>query len=156
MRLAAFQPDIPQNTGALMRLGACFQVPIDIIEPCGFPFDDRRLRRSLMDYGTACVVERHDSWERFLETQRQRGGRVVLLTTAGAISHCDFHYSTDDCLLVGRESAGVPAAVAAAADARVRIPIASGLRSLNVTVAAAIVVAEALRQTGFFTDRLRL
>jgi tRNA (cytidine/uridine-2'-O-)-methyltransferase len=153
MRLALFQPDIPQNTGALMRIGACFNVPLDIIEPCGFPFDDKRLRRSAMDYGAACVMERHVSWEHFLKVQHARGGRLVLLTTAAVVSHADFRFEPKDTLLLGRESAGVPADVAAAVPFRVRIPLAHGLRSLNVAVAGAIVLAEGLRQGGFFDGK---
>lgn len=151
MRLVLFQPDIPQNTGALMRIGACFRVPLDIVEPCGFPFDDRRLKRTVMDYGGGCEIARHVSWPQFLAAHRARGGRLVLLTTAAGTSHADFSYAADDSLVLGRESAGVTPEVAAAADAKVRIPMAAGLRSLNVAVAAAIVLAEALRQQGFFT-----
>src|SRR5262245_2334573 len=134
MRLALFQPDIPQNTGALMRIGACFRVGLDIIEPCGFPFDDKRLKRTAMDYGPAAEVQRHMSWERFLEAHRLRGGRLVLLTTAATQSHTDFAYRADDTLILGRESAGVTPEVSAAADAAVRVPIAADQRSLNVSV----------------------
>ena len=157
MRLALFQPDIPQNTGALMRIGACFRVPLDIIEPCGFPFDDKRLRRTAMDYGpaggggTACVRGALFCALRI----GARGGRLVLLTTAAKISHSDFVFAPDDTLLLGRESAGVTAEVAAAADAAVRIPIAAGQRSLNVAVAGAIVLAEALAPTGDFSWKNR-
>jgi tRNA (cytidine/uridine-2'-O-)-methyltransferase len=153
MRLALYQPDIPQNTGALMRVAACFNVPLDIIEPCGFPFDDRRLRRSAMDYGAACVLARHASWIRFADVQKTSGRRLVLLTTAATMSHSDFVYTPQDTLLLGRESAGVPAEVHAAVPARVRIPIAQGLRSLNVAVAGAVVLAEALRQVGIFQGK---
>ncbi|TAL02697.1 MAG: tRNA (cytidine(34)-2'-O)-methyltransferase [Rhodospirillaceae bacterium] len=156
MRLALFQPDIPQNTGALMRIGACFRVPLDIIEPCGFPFDDRRLRRTAMDYGETAVMERHASWEAFLATHEGRGGRLVLLTTSAIVNHGAFSYAPDDTLLLGRESAGVPSHVTARAEGRVRIPMADGLRSLNVAVAGAIVLAEALRQTGVFAGKLTL
>src|SRR5262249_31043028 len=107
MRLALFQPDIPQNTGALMRIGACFRVALEISEPCGFPFDDKRLRRSAMDYGPACELERHLSWAKFVERHRARGGRLVLLTTAATVSHADFGFAADDTLILGRESAGV-------------------------------------------------
>ena len=154
MRLALFQPDIPQNTGALMRIGACFRVPVDVIEPCGFPFDDRRMRRTAMDYGAAAVVERHASWEAFVAVLEGRAGRLVLLTTAATVNHSEFSYAPDDTLLLGRESAGVPGYVVARAEGRVRIPMAGGLRSLNVAVAGAIVLAEALRQTGFFAGKL--
>jgi len=157
MRLALYQPDIPQNTGAALRLAACFRVPLDIIEPCGFPFDDKRLRRSAMDYGAACEMQRHDSWASYLSNFRAvPGRRLVLLSTASAVTHADFAFSADDTLLLGRESHGVPEDVHAAADARVRIPIAADMRSLNVVVAAGIVLAEALRQQGAFSGQLAL
>jgi tRNA (cytidine/uridine-2'-O-)-methyltransferase len=156
MRLALFQPDIPQNTGALMRIGACFRVPVDIIEPCGFPFDDKRLRRTAMDYGEACVLERHSSWEAFQAATADRGGRLVLLTTAAALSYVDFAYGPEDVLLLGRESAGVPDFVVAAAAAKLRIPIAREQRSLNVAVAGAVVLAEGLRQIGVFAEKTAL
>ena len=150
MRLALYQPDIPQNTGTLMRVGACFGVPVDIIEPCGFALDDRRMRRAAMDYGPACVLERHASWDAFLNAHKSRHCRLILLTTKGTISHTAFAYRQGDTLLLGRETAGVPDQVVASATATVRIPIAAGLRSLNVAVAGAIALAEALRQTEFF------
>jgi tRNA (cytidine/uridine-2'-O-)-methyltransferase len=154
MRLALYQPDIPQNTGAAFRLGACFRVPLDIIEPCGFPFDDKRLRRSAMDYGGACELVRHASWQNFITAFRTAPQaapqRLVLLSTAGAMTYTDFAFQPGDTLLLGRESHGVPQDVHAAADARVRIPIAAETRSLNVVVAAAVVLAEALRQQGIF------
>lgn len=154
MRLALYQPDIPQNAGAIMRLGACFRVPVDVIEPCGFPFDDKRLKRTAMDYAGACEVVRHSAWEAYLATLRAKeGARLVLLTTSGAVSYCDFEYRWGDTLLLGRESRGVSEEVRAAADAAVRIPIAAETRSLNVTTAAAIVVTEALRQLGFFQGK---
>lgn len=154
MRLALYQPDIPQNTGAVLRLAACFGVPVDIVEPCGFPFDDKRLRRSAMDYGGACTYARHASWQHFLEDFRQTGRqRLILLSTASATAHTDFAFEPTDTLLLGRESHGVPEAVHKAADARVRIPMAAGMRSLNVVIAAAIVMAEALRQQGVFAGR---
>ena len=153
MRLALFQPDIPQNTGALMRIAACFRVALDVIEPCGFPFDDKRLKRTAMDYGPAAEVQRHLSWSRFLEAHRERGGRLVLLTTAASLSHADLAYRPDDTLVLGRESAGVTPEVAAAADAAVRVPIAREQRSLNVAVAGAVVLTEALRQQGTFTGK---
>ena len=157
MRLALYQPDIPQNTGATLRLAACFRVPVDIIEPCGFTLDDKRLRRSAMDYGGACEVERHASWEAYLKAFRQdEGRRLILLSTAGAVPHTDFAYRASDTLLLGRESAGVPEAVHQAADARVRIPIAAEMRSLNVVITAGIVLAEALRQQHVFAGRSAL
>lgn len=156
MRLALYQPDIPQNAGAMLRLGACFRVPVDVIEPCGFPFDDRRLQRTAMDYGAACDLARHASWEDYLRTVRLRPGRLVLLSTASAAVYTDFVFQPGDTLLLGRESRGVPDDVRAAADACVRIPIAADMRSLNVATAAAIVLAEALRQLGFFTEKTML
>lgn len=145
MRLALFEPDIPQNAGAMLRLGACLDVGVDIIEPCGFLLDDRRLRRAGMDYLELAAMRRHRSWTAFRQTLT---GRLVLLTTRATTSHADFRFAPDDTLLVGRESGGVPDAVHEAADARVRIPMRPNARSLNVALAAAIVLAEALRQTG--------
>ena len=157
MRLALYQPDIPQNTGAALRLAACFKVPVDVIEPCGFPFDDKRLRRSVMDYGGACDLSRHESWETFLTAFRQTAGqRLVLLSTASAVTYSDFTFHPTDTLLLGRESHGVPEAVHNAVDARVRIPIAAEMRSLNVVIAAAIVLTEALRQQQVFQGRTTL
>lgn len=154
MRLALYQPDIPQNLGALMRLSACFKVPLDVIEPCGFPFDEKRLRRTAMDYGEACALHRYPSWAAFVEhLRREPGGRLVLLTTAADISHADFAFRADDTLMLGRESHGVPPDVHAAADACIRIPIAAPLRSLNVATAGAICTAEALRQLGVFAGK---
>ncbi|MCB2108957.1 MAG: tRNA methyltransferase [Rhodobacteraceae bacterium] len=149
MRLALFQPDIPQNTGALMRLGACFATPLDIIEPCGFPIDDKRLKRTAMDYGGICEIARHASWQAFLADLRAHPERrLIVLSTSGAVPHAACEYRADDVLLVGRESFGVPPEVHDSADIRVRIPIAEGVRSLNVVVAAAVVIAEAQRQLG--------
>ncbi|MGE4063190.1 MAG: tRNA (cytidine(34)-2'-O)-methyltransferase [Rhodospirillaceae bacterium] len=156
MRLALYQPDIPQNTGAMMRLGACFRVPLDVIEPCGFPFDDKRLKRTAMDYGGACEVRRHASWEAYLAARGETGGRLVLLTTAAATTYTDFSFRPGDSLLLGRESRGVPDEVRTAAEAAVRIPIAAEMRSLNVTTAAAIVLTEALRQIGLFSGKTTL
>jgi len=145
MRLALYQPDIPQNLGAFIRLAACLATPLDIIEPCGFPVDDRRIRRAAMDYVDLARLQRHASWDAF---RRDRApGRLVLLTTAGATRLPDARFQTDDILLLGRESAGAPAEVHEAADLRVRIPLQDGLRSLNVALAAAMVLSEALRQT---------
>lgn len=148
MKLALFQPDIPQNTGTMMRLAACLGVGIDIIEPCGFLFDDRRMRRAGMDYLQNVTVRRHRSWAEFLDHRREEPGRLLLLTTNGDMPYCDFRFAPEDTILVGRESAGVPDAVHDAADARLIIPMADGARSLNVAVAASIVLGEALRQTG--------
>ena len=149
MRLALFEPDIPQNTGALLRLGACLGVPVDIIEPCGFHLDDRRLRRVGMDYLDLAEMTRHGSWQAY---DSARTGRLVLLTTAAERPYTDFAFEAADNLLFGRESAGVPQAVHAAADARLRVPLRRAARSLNVALAAAMVLGEALRQTGRFAD----
>jgi tRNA (cytidine/uridine-2'-O-)-methyltransferase len=150
MRLVLYQPDIPQNAGALVRLGACLGVPLDLIEPAGFLIDDRRLARAALDYFAAADLTRHVSWERY-RTDR-KPGRLVLLTTAAATAHLDFTFRSDDALLLGRESAGVPAEVRAACDAEVRVPMRPELRSLNVALAAALVLGEALRQTKGFPE----
>ncbi|HLG45255.1 MAG TPA: tRNA (cytidine(34)-2'-O)-methyltransferase [Reyranella sp.] len=145
MRLALYQPDIPQNLGAFIRLAACAGTPLDIIEPCGFPVDDRRIRRASMDYVDLAQIRRHASWDAF---RRDRApGRLVLLTTAGATRLPEVRFRADDILLVGRESAGVPAEVHEMAELRVRVPMQKGVRSLNVALAAAMVLSEALRQT---------
>jgi len=149
VRLALYQPDIPQNAGSLMRLGACLGVGIDVIEPCGFLLADRNFRRAGMDYLKSADIRRHASWTRFREGF-SAGERLVLLTTRGAMAYADFAFQASDTLLVGRESAGVPDEVHAAADARLVIPLKPGLRSLNVAQAAAMVLGEALRQTGLF------
>ena len=147
MRLALFEPDIPQNAGTLLRLAACFAVPVDLIEPFGFVADDRRMRRAALDYAARATICRHASWAGFL-ARRGRGSRLVLLTTRGDVALHRFAFAADDTLLLGRESVGVPEAVHRAANARVRIPMREGARSLNVAVAGAIALAEALRQTG--------
>ncbi len=154
MRLALYQPDIPQNTGALLRLGACLDIPVEIIEPCGFPLDDKKLRRSAMDYGARCEVIRHTSWAAFLKAQEIKpSSRLILLTTAASESFADFSYTDADILILGRESAGVPTEVHDAVDSRLCIPMAPEARSLNVVTAAAIVLGEALRQGGRFNVR---
>lgn len=150
MRLALFQPDIPQNLGAALRLGACLGVPLDVIEPCGFPFSDRGVRRAAMDYAQQAELTRHACWETFLRDRRQDGGRLLLFTTRAALPFHDFVFRADDVLLFGRESAGVPAEVHAAADERLIIPLAPGARSLNLTVSAAIALSEGLRQINAF------
>ena len=146
MRLAAFEPDIPQNLGSMIRLGACFGVPIDVIEPCGFPFSVKSLRRSAMDYADHAEITRHADWGAF-QAARNQAGRLVLLSTKSSESLWNFNFDSSDTLLFGRESAGVPDYVHAGADARVLIPMRPDLRSLNVATAAAIALAEALRQT---------
>jgi tRNA (cytidine/uridine-2'-O-)-methyltransferase len=148
MRLALYQPDMPQNTGAMMRLCAAFGVPMDIIEPCGFVWHHPDLKRTGMDYTAQVVIEKHLSWQHFLDwraVQIPAQPRLILLTTKGARAYTDFAFEPTDILLVGRESAGVPDYVHEAADARVVIPIHA--RSLNVGMSAAIVLAESLRQT---------
>jgi tRNA (cytidine/uridine-2'-O-)-methyltransferase len=147
MRLALYQPDIPQNTGAMLRLAACFGLGVDVILPAGFILDDKRMRRAGMDYIDQVEIARWNSWERYLESRdAATKGRLVLLTTKGEHAYTDFAFAPADTLLVGRESSGVPPDVFAAADARLVIPMQPGLRSLNVAMAAAIVVGEAVRQ----------
>lgn len=148
MRLALYEPDIAQNAGALLRLGACMGVAVDIIEPCGFVFSDAKFKRAAMDYLASSDFVRHPSWERYL--QARGGGRLVLLTTRATLTYERFSFAPDDTLLLGRESAGVPDAVHQRCDAHLRIAMKSGLRSLNVAQAAAMVLGEALRQTGSF------
>lgn len=150
MRVALYQPDIPQNAGAVMRTAACLGLPCDVIGPCGFVMSDRRLRRAGLDYLDRLELVRHDSWAAFLAARGAAGGRLVLLSTRGETDHLAFAFAASDALVVGRESKGVPAAVAAACDARLRVPIVEGLRSLNVAQALAIVLGEALRQTAGF------
>ena len=145
MLLALFQPDIPQNLGAALRLGACMGINVHIIEPCGFLLSDKAIRRAAMDYGDPAEVTRHSGWEAFAASGL---GRVVLFTTKGATPLYEFVFQHDDVLLFGRESLGVPDDVHAAAEARVIIPLSPGRRSFNVTVSAAIGLSEALRQTG--------
>ncbi len=146
MRLALYQPDIPQNVGAVMRLCACLGVPLDIILPCGFVLDDARIRRAGMDYIDHLSWQKHVTWSEF---QACKPGRSVLLTTRGATSLYDFAFAPTDTLVMGRESAGVPEEVHEAVDGRVIIPLQPGMRSLNVATAAALALGEALRQTRF-------
>ena len=150
MRLALFQPDIPQNLGAAIRLAACLGVPLDVIEPCGFPLSDRALKRAALDYAPIADLRRHAGWDFFRTDSVTSGARLVLLTTRGDEPLHDFRFQPRDILLFGRESAGVPDEVHAAADARVVIPLAPGARSLNVVTAAAIALGEALRQINAF------
>ena len=148
MRLALFQPDIPQNTGTLLRFAACMGLAVDIIEPCGFLLDDRRLRRAGMDYLANVDLTRHSSWTQFQKLNAGSGARLILLTTVGTIPYVDYAFDSNDILILGRESAGVPPEVHEAADARLRVPMVDGARSLNVALAASMVTGEALRQTG--------
>jgi tRNA (cytidine/uridine-2'-O-)-methyltransferase len=147
MQIALFQPDIPQNTGTILRLCACLNVAAHIIEPAGFATSDRRFRRAGMDYLDQVALTRHDSWSKFEQWRKGAGYRLVLFTTKAAGSYLDYQYRTDDILLFGRETAGVTEEVVAAADARLVIPINPDLRSLNVAMTAAMALGEALRQT---------
>jgi tRNA (cytidine/uridine-2'-O-)-methyltransferase len=147
MQIALYQPDIPQNTGTILRLCACMGAAAHIIEPAGFPISDRHFRRAGMDYLDQVDWRRHDSWVKFEEWRRLGGRRLLLFTTKGATPYLDFRYRASDILLFGRESAGVPESVTEAADMRLVIPVQGGLRSLNVAMAAAMALGEALRQT---------
>jgi len=149
-RLCLYQPDIPQNTGTMLRLAACLGVPVEIVEPAGFDVSDRNLRRAGLDYLDRVAITRHASWRAFEAWRREAGARLVLASTRAALRYTDFAYRPDDIVMLGRESAGVPEEVHAAADARVLIPMRPGLRSLNVAVSAAMILGEALRQTGGF------
>lgn len=146
MRIALFQPEIAGNVGAVLRLGACFGIAVDLVEPMGFAWDDKRVRRTAMDYIDHVEVARHASFDAFRSATGN--ARLVLMTTKAATGLYDFAFDADDILLFGQESAGVPAAVAAAADAAVRIPLRPQVRSFNLATSAAIALGEALRQTG--------
>lgn len=152
MRLALYQPDIAGNVGTILRLAACFGVPVDIIMPCGFPFSDKQLKRAAMDYGEKANILRHSSADAFFAHSDRAAGRLALLTSQGdtALQHADF--CAGDTLLLGSESAGVPADIHARAALRIRIPMEAGFRSLNIAVAAGIALHEALRQTGKLPD----
>ncbi len=155
MRLALYQPDIPQNTGTLLRLGACLNLPIDIIEPCGFLFNEKSMRRAGMDYLEFSDYRRHNSWFDFLEYRKQHSeeyGRLILLTTHGSTSFLDFEFRPNDIILMGRESAGVPDSVHNFVDARLLIPMNPQARSINMAVSAAMALTEGLRQTGQFPE----
>lgn len=143
IRLALFEPDIPQNTGTVLRLAACLGIGVDVIEPCGFVWDEKRLRRSGMDYLDQVDLTRHTSWSTF---HRANQRRIILLSTKATQSHTDFSFQTGDVLLLGRESAGVPDHVHEAANARIRIPMVPAMRSINVALSASLVLGEALRQ----------
>jgi tRNA (cytidine/uridine-2'-O-)-methyltransferase len=148
--LALYQPDIPQNTGTMLRLAACLGVPVAIIEPAGFDVSDRNFRRAGLDYLDQVAIARHPSWRAFEAWRVGDGRRLVLATTKAATAYTDFAYRPEDVILLGRESAGVPEEVHAAADARLMIPMRPGLRSLNVAVAAAMLLGGVLRQTASF------
>ncbi len=153
MRLALYQPDIPQNTGTLLRLGACLDLAIDIIEPCGFLFNEKAMRRAGMDYLDFVRYRRHNSWNDFLEYRQlhpEEYGRLVLMTTHSAQSFLDFKFQKNDIILMGRESAGVPENVHNSVDARLLIPMNPQARSINMAVSAAMALTEGLRQTEGF------
>jgi tRNA (cytidine/uridine-2'-O-)-methyltransferase len=143
--IALFQPDIPQNLGAMIRLSACMNAGLHIIEPCAFPMDERKIRKSAMDYMTKINFERHDSWQTFDQNRGSR--RIILMTTKGATPYTDFAFQEDDILLAGSESSGAPDYVHDAADGRIVIPMAEGLRSLNIVNATSMILGESLRQT---------
>lgn len=148
MQLALYQPDIPPNTGTIIRMAACLDVNVNIIEPCGFPFGEKSFRRAGMDYIDQSKIIRHKSWEAFLDNIGS--ARIILLSTRAARPYCDITYQGDDILLLGRESAGVPDEVHERADMSVIIPMTPETRSLNVALSAAMVLGEALRQTMLF------
>jgi tRNA (cytidine/uridine-2'-O-)-methyltransferase len=150
MRIALYQPDIPQNTGTILRLAACLGVEAHIIEPAGFATSDRAFRRAGLDYLDRVRLTRHVSWAEFEAWRQAQHSRLVLFTTAAQVSYLDHAYRREDVLLFGRESSGVPQAVHQAADARLRIPMRAGLRSINVAMAVAMALGEAMRQTGGF------
>ena len=153
MQIALYQPDIPQNAGALLRLGACLGVPVHVIGPAGFDLSDRRLKRAGMDYLAAATLVRHTSWRAFETWRREAPARrLILMTTAATRPYVDFAFRAEDIILLGRESGGVPETVHHAADARLVVPIRPGLRSINVATAAAMVLGEALRQTRWRAD----
>ncbi|MCA1443103.1 tRNA (cytidine(34)-2'-O)-methyltransferase [Ensifer sp. IC4062] len=147
LRIALYQPDIPGNTGTILRLAACLGLAVDIIEPAGFDLSDRNLKRAGMDYIAAVTLTRHVSWERFEAWRATTGRRLVLASTKAAQPYTRFSFRPDDILLFGRESAGVPDHVHQRADGRVVIPMAPGQRSLNIAISAAMIVGEAIRQT---------
>ena len=147
IRIALYEPDIPQNTGTILRLCACLGIEAHLIEPAGFPVTDRAFRRAGMDYLDQVSIARHDSWSAFDSWRRDEGLRIALLTTRGSVSYLDHDYRRADILLFGRESAGVPDRVFEAAEARLIIPMREGLRSLNIAMACAMAAGEAIRQT---------
>ncbi len=147
LRIALYQPDIPGNTGTILRLAACLALTVDIIEPAGFVLSDKNLKRAGMDYLASAVMVRHVNWERFDAWRREQGRRLVLASTRAATPYARFEYRPNDILLFGRESAGVPDQVHDTAEARVIIPMVEGQRSINVAMSAAMISGEALRQT---------
>lgn len=153
MRIALYEPDIPQNTGTILRLAACLGIEAHIVEPTGFPSSDRAFRRAGMDYLDQVALTRHASWAAFEGWRRERALRLILFTTAAERSYLDHAYGPDDILLFGRESAGVPRPVHDAADIRLKIPMRDGLRSLNIAMAVAMAAGEMLRQIGAANSR---
>ena len=146
MRLALYQPEIAPNVGACIRIAACVDAGLDIIEPCGFPLKSREMRKAALDYGALAEPVHHSSWSHFADSVERRSGRLVLLTTKSEVSLYDVELRSEDIFMIGQESAGVPDHVHAASDVRVKIPIAASARSLNMSVAAAIALSEARRQ----------
>ncbi|MBB4063382.1 tRNA (cytidine(34)-2'-O)-methyltransferase [Gellertiella hungarica] len=152
LRIALYQPDIPGNTGTILRLAACLGFKVDIIEPAGFDLSDRNLKRSGMDYLAMASLTRHVTFDRFDESVRASGRRLILASTKASVPYADFRFEAQDVILFGRESAGVPEAVHQRADARVLIPMMQGQRSINLAVSVGMIVGEALRQTGGFAS----
>ena len=144
LKIALYQPDIPQNVGAFIRLTACLGLDLDIIEPCGFPWHEKRIKQSAMDYMTLVNYTRYSSWEQFCESNEKR--RIILMTTKASVPYTDFEFQSNDILLAGRESSGVPNHVHKSVDGRVLIPMHSEARSLNIVNASAMITGEALRQ----------
>jgi tRNA (cytidine/uridine-2'-O-)-methyltransferase len=149
LHIALYQPDIPGNTGTILRLAACLGLAVDILEPAGFDISDRNLKRAGMDYLAAVTLTRHVSWDRFEEWRAETGRRLILASTKAAERYTDFSFKSNDILLFGRESAGVPDNVHDKADGRILIPMVEGQRSINVAMSAAMIAGEALRQTGW-------
>ena len=154
MQIALYEPDIPQNVGTIIRLAACMDVTLHIIEPCGFPFSIKALRRSAMDYIDFVTIKQHKSWQHFNETRKKDGGRLVLLTTKVKNNYFDFSFQKNDVLLLGRESAGVPDFVKDECEALITIPMHKDARSLNVAISTGMVLGEALKQTKSFPNAI--
>lgn len=149
INLLLYQPDIPQNLGAAIRLSACTGCRVHVVEPCGFPLDDKKLKRAAMDYFSYATITRHRSWDAFLEYRRSHPGRLLLLETDGAVTYTGFAFADSDYVMLGRESAGTPRDLYGIMDATLKIPMREGVRSLNVAMAAGMLVAEAARQQGW-------
>ena len=154
IHVALFQPDQPQNTGTILRTGACLNVPVHVIEPCGFPFSIKAFRRSAMDYADLATIHHHDDYTSFTKACRASAQRTVLLTTKADCSFTEFNFQSNDILIVGSESSGVPSDIHNSADARITIPMRPEARSLNVAVSLAMVLSEAIRQTNNFPELL--